>query len=271
LLGKILGQDPNILQPAPALSLDNAVVDARSELDSHLKVPDTDSYELQPEAPASASEIYHAALVNGSTLDHILAAFETEEDVSEAEGSCVDMSPNSASRPTVDQQERDAESDKHQYEATGIQATPEKTTTSEEAEESTDSQPVVTGKENIQQQRKVSTRDVEAEQRGAFANDEDAHMGQAPSCTEHVSFETGGRQKRESSANFRRCPTFVRRHAQTHIPRGSVSGERHSLAVLHDRATMSSPVLGLSSPTKRARSQRKVMVYQDTQKAMVPG
>ncbi len=276
LLGKILGEDPGILQSAPALSLDNAVVDVQSELDSQQQVPDTHSNEPQPEVSASASEVYHAALVNGTTLDDILAAFEAEEDVSEAEGSYMDVSSNSASKPIVDQQERDVELDTHQYEEVSIQAIPEKKIAPEEAEESTVSQPVATGKENFQQQRKIPTKDVEAAHRGVFANDEDAHMGQAPSCyrtscTDHVNFDTGGRQKRESSANFKRCPTFVRRHAQTHIPRGSVSSERHSLAVLHDRAMMSSPALGLSSPTKRARLQRKVVVYQDTEKAVMPG
>ncbi|OCT46116.1 FACT complex subunit pob3 [Cladophialophora carrionii] len=57
---------------------DNALIeDAKDE--RSVRDPSPDPTDTQVAAPASASQIYHAALLNSRTLDEILAAFEADE------------------------------------------------------------------------------------------------------------------------------------------------------------------------------------------------
>jgi hypothetical protein len=55
-----------------------------------------------------------------------------------------------------------------------------------------------------------------------------------------------------------RCPTFLRRQAQSLLPRRSISAGKQSLALLKERGAMSTPMLPSSAPTRhRARLQRR--------------
>jgi hypothetical protein len=66
------------------------------------------------------------------------------------------------------------------------------------------------------------------------------------------------RHRNVSLDTLNRCPTFVRRHAPSLIPK-ALTGQTSSLAMLNERGTMSTPVLSSSTPTKqRARLQRRI-------------
>ncbi|KIX03980.1 uncharacterized protein Z518_07533 [Rhinocladiella mackenziei CBS 650.93] len=273
-LGKIITEDPNTMQPS-SLPLSDAApdsaIDVQSEHDGPLRLCNPDSPDSQLDVPASTSQIYHAALLNGSTLDNILAAFETDRTLAAPRREPV---PSHQSPVPVSNNEREAMLDLcrgHHRRSSSIQTTPERMLMPPKATENSASCPARISKEHIQKEPKTPIQKSNEPQVKVRLNDEGedpairSSAGSSASC--HGRHASGGpsRDKCVNSTTLKRCPTFVRRQTQSRL---QTRPDRQSLAVLEERGAMTSPALGLGSPTKHARLRRKVKVYQDTGKAL---
>lgn len=274
-LGKIIGEDPNVLQPTQVPRLvdpPDSAIDVQSERHNSLKVFDTDSTDSPIEAPASASQIYHAALLNGNTLDDILAAFEAEEHKAVFRSEHILLHPNPKSPVSDDQQACLSQHEAHRYYNTSIQATPERMLTRQKIIESPVCCPEEADSINSQNQPKTPPKKASNSQvHVGFGRENEVQRLQtnpalSPSCLEHRVADVQASDKGVCSSPPKRCATFVHRHNQTRMGSRSLSSDKHSLGALQDRGTMSTPALGFGSPTKRAKLQRKVKVYQEAER-----
>ncbi|EXJ91199.1 hypothetical protein A1O1_04308 [Capronia coronata CBS 617.96] len=272
--GKGVGEDRNALQPDPALLLDppGSAIDVQCEHECDSKIFDSNCVDPQPESSASASEIYHAALHNGSTLDDILAAFERSKKAGAARTDRFVIGQDLVA--VTEREDADPRSPPNQppergYRTSSIQTTPERMlsgdepvilhdcSTREDINDDMDAAtPPIPVNKTEQSQKKV---ELELERTQSNENNVATPTSHA---WHHTSAEQSG-EKRVKSTARKRCPTFVRRQTQAACPEKHVSGEKRSLTVLQERATRSSPTLAIDSPTKRARLQRKVRVYED--------
>lgn len=288
-LGKAITEEPHVLlhpSPIPILhAAPDSAIDVQSEYGGSVKNFENDSTDSSLEAPASASQIYHAALLNGSTLDDILAAFEADHKAKAIAKDALNIcrTPKQSSHP---EHEASAEKKKgHRYQSSSLQATPERMLWPRKTiEPSSPCRPVQTATEDIKEQRpQTPVRDVEKPrlkvmveaggENQVVSEVSKGGLGSPISCCEPKDPETQSQEKRpalatsKSTTTLRRCPTFVRRHTQPQtrrpVPRRTTSADKSSLTVLQDRGTMSTPALPLGSPTKRARLQRKIRVYPD--------
>jgi hypothetical protein len=278
-LGKIIGEDPNVLQPSHAQLLDDppdSAIDVQSERTNSPKVleTETESIDAPLQAPASASQIYHAALINGSTLDDILAAFEAEENraVSEFEPPDVHQSLGPGPAQSPQQQSPSNQYKGHRHQFSSIQTTPERMLMAPKNTEGPTDEPVQTGRDESPRRLQSPRKDEPRVTVIVHGENHDPVLECSPKSSALCSIQQPAarqdRDNRASTADLKRCPTFVRRQTQAHVSKRSSSGDRHSLGVLHDRGTVSSPALVLGSPTKRARLQRRVKVYQDPDKTV---
>lgn len=260
-LGRVIGEDPNSLQPTPPSLLNigpDSAIDVQSVDESPPKVVGNESTDSSAKAPASASQIYHAALLNGNTLDDILAAFETNTPASSirAEQIIVTQSP-----PTSRDNEEGLTGPfkRHHYRDSSIRSKTQESTFAQMLNST-----VICSPESSQDscESQVKGR-MESPCTSPIARSQ-AHS--APSPHGYDLFKEQVEQKRTASTEVRQCPTYMRRHNHSATPKRPLSEDRKSLALLQETGTMSSPTLSLSSPTKRARLQRRVKVYRDKER-----
>ncbi len=273
-LGKMIGEDPNALQPTPVPLLEDApgsAIDVQSKDADDLKDADTESTDSQLEVPASASQIYHAALVNGNTLDDILAAFEADEKIVAARNEHLIVHKRPAMPDQVIEQPVLPEPCKrHRYRSSSIQTTPERMLSTPKINENPPEPPLECEKDDATKEPRTPLRNTRDSlvrvmvDSGGENQITRSSPGSSVSCAAHDVSAAQGRDKRATSVALKRCPTFARRHNPPRPSGRSLSGEKRSLMALQERGTMSSPALPLGSPTKRARLQRKVKVFQDT-------
>ncbi|KAI1625431.1 hypothetical protein EDD37DRAFT_629554 [Exophiala viscosa] len=278
-LAKLIGEDPNALRQAPPQIplLDDApdsAIDVQSERCASPKIFPDDSIDLQDEASERASQVYHAALLNGNTLDDILAAFEAEEIASRMKTIRL-ACPESPSPPQDrDQQDGSIEHKGYHHHSSSIQIAPEKMLMQQKCAEDRVSQLAQTHEENLEEQSQTPDKEIGSRAITVVIGQENDIPTQPKSFHD---LTTGSddqnddqeKNKRESLTDLKRCPTFVRRHNPSRISKSSLGGDRHSLAVLQERDTRSSPALGPGSPTKRAGMQRRLKVYQDRERSIV--
>lgn len=273
-LAKLIGEDPNALRPAQMPLLDetpddapDSAIDVQSERCASPKMFHDDPNDLNTEGPGSASQIYHTALLNGNTLDDILAAFEAEEIASRLK--TVRLARPESPIPHQDQehQEMSTEHKGHHHHNSSIQITPERMLMQQKDGQDNICQ-AQTNEETLQQQSQTPAQQTEDRATVVATGQENMRqnvLNYPATCSDRHDADQEN-DKRASLTDLKRCPTFVRRHNQSRVSKGSISGDRHSLAVLHERDAMSSPAVGLGSPTKRAKVQRRVKVYQDLER-----
>ncbi|KAK5034724.1 hypothetical protein LTR13_006380 [Exophiala sideris] len=250
-LAKLISEDPNALRQAPP------------------QLP------LLDDAPDSAIDVYHAALLNGNTLDDILAAFEAEEIASRIKviRSACPESPTSSQEQK--QQDGSNEHKGHHHHNSSIQITPEKMLMQQKDAENCAFQLTQTNEENLEERSQMADNEIgrraittvvdqENERQTMPKSFHDLTTGSDDHNADHE------KDKRASLTDLKRCPTFVRRQNQSRISRSSIGGDRHSLAVLQERDTKPSPASGPGSPTKRAGMQRRLKVYQDMERTVMP-
>lgn len=268
-LGQAIGEDPNTLQPSrPSLLMSgpDSAIDVQSVQETTPKPSCSESTETTIEAPASASQIYHAALLNGNTLDNILAAFETGSPVSSVrtEHAIIEQS----SDPNRDNDERlTGPFIRHRYRNSSARSKTQEVAVSKAADNSMTSSVETC---HIIQHRPQTPCQNSCEGREGASAETPCNRGSAQSQTHRVSPQQKHDFSKEKSGNQQtnspeagHCATFTRRHSHSPMCKRPLSGERRSFAVLQEQGTMSSPALSSNSPTKRARLQRRVKVYKE--------
>lgn len=280
-LGKLIGEDPNVLQPesGPLLDAPDSAIDVQSEHEKDSKVFENDFSDSRRESMASASQIYNTALLNGSTLDDILAAFERNKQTASARTAHALICQNPldpTKRRASGQQTLSDKSDDQRSCTSSIQTTPERMLLPRKDAESSRCSPA---KENAaEMEEELQTPINEARGTPKEINVEDRHehdaIGSRPRSSTSHHTHTGSTRQTEgrslSTTTLKRCPTFIRRQTQGRLSERPASGDKRSLAVLQERATRSTPTLAGASPTKRARLQRRVKVYQESAKSPDP-
>ena len=223
----------------------------------------------QIEAPASASQLYHATLIDNSTLDNILAAFEADEGTG---GIVVDRIlirhgvRDHLRLDVTDQQKRLRYRNPSTRNISGGADLPRQTygnppgSDAQPSPHPRTSEPETPSPETAR--TLVRTQADCNDNLRRNENSPDSNM----TC-EHGTPNIQSPERHLSLHTLNRCPKFVRRHAQSLLPRRSVSGDKQPLAVLKQKGAKSSPELPSSTPTKpRARLQRRVAPKQSQAK-----
>lgn len=211
----------------------------------------------QLEAPASASQIYHAALLNGSTLDDILAAFEGDQGDRGVVFDRIVIRRGPKAYLSTDQLEAMDRYKQQRYRSLSINSTNgvavHPGTIPAAPTQVTEPQPsdTATGKAigaRVRVQADCTPADHEE-------SSPDFH---SPCHHHHRPSDCHSPSRNVSSDTVKHCPTFVRRHTQSLLPKRSMSADKTSLSMLRERGAMSTPTLPSSTPTKRAKLQRRV-------------
>ncbi|KIW94795.1 uncharacterized protein Z519_04772 [Cladophialophora bantiana CBS 173.52] len=268
-LGKMIGEDPNSLQPnlfpQPDPTTGSGIDDQNKDEDS-AGDQSAESTGSPLKAPASASQIYHAALLSGSTLDDMLAAFETDGDSRTVGFNRVVIRRDPKACLSVEQLDAMSQWKRQRYRTSSVRSTSEAVLGAGKAGESFPSRVIHSGPRDCQQpkmpDRQASVRRVQLQGEPQADNPLPKNNPGSPTSTRtcHPP-ETPQPDGHVNSSALDRCPTFVRRHAQSRLPRRSVTGDKRALAMLKERGAMSTPVLPVSPPTlppKRLRLQRRV-------------
>lgn len=253
-LGKAIGEDPNTIQPTPqpllGLGPDSAI-DVESLHDESVKPCATDSTESL-DAPASASEIYHAALLNGDTLDDILAAFEDHAPTLPQPTDQIEAQES----PVCTRNEDDCLTGpfrRRSYRRSSTQITPERVPDN-------DLRTPATAIKDAEQHMTLAAKTPLERPTPNWPCEEDKPPAVSCVPSNHSQEEACGQP-------IKHCPTFERRHhLYSNGSKRPLSVDRHPLGYLHDRGMLSTPALATTSPTKRARLQRRVKVFNDADK-----
>ena len=270
---KMIGEDPNTLPPTPVPLLD-AIPDntMTEEIKDTGRVRDheTDCTESQDEAPASATQLYHAALVSSSTLDNVLAAFEADEGDS---GIIIDrflIRRNAKVFSSGDQLNATDRYKQRRYRSHSIHSLTERVDALSKLDEDSPGSPAQPSPQT--NPGRPGTPDQKANAGRTLLQPEgDKNDEQSESSPDsHVLRDNRltvvrSPDRHVSLGTLNRCPTFIRRQAQSLLPIRPVSKDKTSLAMLKERGAMSTPQLSSPTPSKRARLQRRIRPQQDTQ------
>ncbi|KAL2392290.1 hypothetical protein ABEF95_010563 [Exophiala dermatitidis] len=280
-LGKILEQNPSDRPSRPTAVADtpDSAIDPQSQQGQESTVFDGGPGDSRCEESANASQIYHAALLNGSTLDDILAALEKNKATRQVQAQHITTHPgegdNLESRTDDREMLREQVEARH-YRASSIQKTPERMLVPKDGCERSPCSVREEFNTGSRQELQTPENEAPSAQKVVAAGLENSSLASwtkslpAASQSRVQVPQRQNQRKRVSSVATKRCPTFMRRQNQGDLPARSTSTDKGSLAPLHGRTAKSSPALSLTSPTKRSKLQRKVMVYQDQQHMMDP-
>ncbi|OAG45480.1 hypothetical protein AYO21_00115 [Fonsecaea monophora] len=275
--GRMIGDDPNTLPPGP-FPLPNPARGGDSGDQSNDEESMRDgvigSIDSALEAPASASQVYHAALLSNGTLDEILAAFEVDKDnpamgydgvvIRRGRNACLAARSHHALIHCQGQP----------YRTLSLQSSPEEVHTAERAHAPSRSRDVNPCPRGIQLPKtperllNVCGKQAQSELQRDDQLPKDSPESHVAACTRDFP-EVRQADEDVDFAALDRCPTFVRRHAQSRLPRRLVTGDKQALAMLKDRGAVSTPELVVSppTPTKRGRLQRRVRPRKNVVKA----
>ena len=250
-LGLVLDQNPNILcmnrnilrgAPTPDDEDDQTVSIVGSEGSVGLK----DGFEL--EAPATASQVYHAAILNGNTLDDLLAVFK----VSEGPASVIETPrDNDHARPV-----------QHclRYRKSSIQTTPDSIMTPRKA-----SKLPVQIDVPVVDERSYGQL-VKAAPAESHPHDEDltASSAQLPSPNTSTCCQPGDTNQiavcENTSPDHAQCPTFVRRQAKSRLPQRAKLDAKQQQTKTDSRIESAKGDVNADSPSKRNKLQRRPRV-----------
>ncbi|KIX97623.1 uncharacterized protein Z520_06401 [Fonsecaea multimorphosa CBS 102226] len=267
-LARMIGEDPNALQsgPFPQPNADTIRdVDDRSKDEGSVEDQGTGSSNSTLEAPVSASQIYHAALLSNSTLDDLLAAFEADRDNQAMGGSRVRIGHGRNAYLSAVPRDAAGQIKPQQYRSLSIRSTPEAVLAAGKADEPFRSRDIQSSPQDFQPPKSPDKRanaclvqDQGEVQEGHESpkNSPELHTSIYTRYLPEVQQPDGGLD----ALALDRCPTFVRRQAQSRLPRRSESKDKQALAMLKARGAVSTPELTASppTPTKRVRLQRRV-------------
>ncbi|KAH0842266.1 hypothetical protein FOPE_07602 [Fonsecaea pedrosoi] len=273
----MIGDDPNTLPPGP-FPLPNPARGGDSGDQSNDEESMRDgvigSIDSALEAPASASQVYHAALLSNGTLDEILAAFEVDKDnpamgydgvvIRRGRNACLAARSHHALIHCQGQP----------YRTLSLQSSPEEVHTAERAHAPSRSRDVNPCPRGIQLPKtperllNVCGKQAQSELQRDDQLPKDSPESHVAACTRDFP-EVRQADEDVDFAALDRCPTFVRRHAQSRLPRRLVTGDKQALAMLKDRGAVSTPELVVSppTPTKCGRLQRRVRPRKNVVKA----
>ena len=259
-LSKAIEEHPHLLKPAtsnagPRNDHNNMQITRLPA--RHESVCSSSSEELV-EGPATASQVYHAALVNGSTLDDILAAFESADSCC---GSHIDVSETRQGTSNV----RDGRT----HDLSSIQSTPQRMMSTRHApntlvQEVAPNIGFYLDAETLKQHLGPSISPQKAEpsstQLGRVEMSDSVSRKSSCSGTTAQVDETQDVAEKRKPTGVHRCPTFVRRQTQSRLPRRSWPEEqfKHTYYAQNVEGRASAVSLLTGSPVKRGRLQRRV-------------
>lgn len=235
-LGRAMDDGPNMLYLRKTLTSSRyPPIDDDQQTVSIVGSEETgrDGYEVA--APATASQVYHAAIVNGTTLDDLLAVFEVSDGAPTINGSLGAGNVDTASHYV-------------RYRNSSIQTTPDALATPRKASVSLRDDNTAEDR-NYGQLVKVTGEESANREGGscppvAHCCSISENVQRAQSCEDALPHHLG-------------CPTFARRQAQSRLPRKSQPKDVHARNELQKGAAPATMVSSEDSPSKRNRLQRR--------------
>ena len=241
-LGRILDQNPSLLRARSRPTARENIHKDRAATISTIGSGHEDAEEVQ--APATASQVYHAAILNGNTLDNLLADFETSDSTLADE--------NGPQRDASDQK-------RSKYRNSSIQTTPDHLMSPRKVSSTAgaDVQNIASVFEARPYGRIIKLSDSPA----TASNETDEHDDQPSPARSGRSVPVTDDEHPEhcnkSSPDLRACPTFVRRHGQSRLPRRPAQKERVVQHAVSAEPVLSTAAVDSGSPMKRNRLQRR--------------
>ena len=212
------------------------------------------------EGPATASEVYHAALLEDQTLDNVLAVLEASDEVTVT----GDNSRSSSRRSTQSCQKCD------RYRNSSIQTTPESMLTPRKASTtlSTDTRNIsdVIG-ERICPQSSSSTiaapddaaPPLEEHPRDTPQSDPVSACNDAPFMSENEPIRSR-QDESPASPQLKGCPSFMRKQTRSKLPRRPYQSDMLQPVAAESEGQISTTSVDPTTPTKRNKLHRKSRV-----------
>ena len=205
-------------------------------------------HDFEAEAPATASQVYHAAILNGATLDNLLAVFEVSDDQD---------TPNLTVRAEGDPR---PEPKRTPYRDFSIQTTPDSAMTPR------NSSKILREPDQDECTGIVEGTDgplIKAVANGSQPEQENGSPDQlspvASDCCQAGGDITQGEVCENTSPGHAECPTFARRQARSRLPQRSKSEAKQRQA--RDAKAVSANVnVNAESPSRRNKLQRRPRV-----------
>lgn len=206
--------------------------------------------------PATASQVYHAALLNGTTLDNLLDSFESSNETA----AVVERNPSPVGHETRACYKCDQSSN------SSIQSTPERMIAHPSGSPPFDnrmrniSSVLSCGNESSNPQVRDTTEDPAITHPSTPITNSPRSICITPS--NEVSFCSESNLARNyddhatTSPQLKGCPTFLRRQTQSKLPRRSEHATKPSLPVMRSAESLSS-VYTDKTPRTRNKLQRK--------------
>ena len=245
-LGSVLDQHPETLlysRPAVANDDDQTVSIMESEGSGEQK------HDIEAEAPATASQVYHAAILNSTTLDNLLAVFEVSDDQG-----CV----NQTSTEQIDPQ---PEPERTRCGQSSIQTTPDSAMTPRNsskilrAANEDDSSGIV--ERTYGHLVKAIANDSQPKQENGSPDLLSSPV--ASDCCRAGGDVIPGAVCENTSPEHVECPTFARRHAKSRSPQRANS-EAKQRPPIDMKAVSAAVNANADSPSRRNKLQRRPRV-----------
>ncbi|OQU95909.1 hypothetical protein CLAIMM_02065 [Cladophialophora immunda] len=273
-LGRMIGEVPNALPPCPFPQLMNrgtaSDIEGPGKGDGTVGDQGTESTDSALEAPASASQIYHAALLSSSTLDELLAAFEADRDNRVMGSDHLVIRRGRDAWLSAGSLDVTGRRGRQQYRTLSVRSTPEAVLAAGKAHESLCGRGAHSCPREFQLQKTPDRRANACQTQFQSDNQSPKNSPELHTspCTRDLP-EARQPDGELDAGGLDRCPTFVRRHAQSRLPKRSMTGDKQAFAMLKERGAVSTPELPVSppTPTKRVRLQRRVRPRKDIVKA----
>jgi hypothetical protein len=193
----------------------------------------SNGYELL--APATASQVYHAAIVNGTTLDDLLAVFEVTD-------------TPTAIRPKHSTDDLEKPSNYPRYRNSSIQTTPDSLTVPRKAS-------------SVLQDEKM-VHDGNYGQLVKVMGEATTRVPQASNsyCCSISGNVENERPCENTSPHHSQCPTFARRQAQSRLPKKSQGAGVLSQSEIQKRDSSGPFISSFNLPPKRNKLRRPRVV-----------
>lgn len=245
-LGYVLDQHPETLRysrPSVANDDNQTVSIIESEGSGEQK------HDFEAEAPATASQVYHAAILNGATLDNLLAVFEVSDD------------QDILSQTIRAEGDPRPEPERTRYRNSSIQTTPDS------AMMPRDSSKIL--REPNQDESSGIVERTYGHLVKATANDSQPEQGNgspdllsspgSSDCCQAGGDVTQGGVYENMSPEHAECPTFARRQAKSRLPQRAKS-EAKQRQPTDVKAVSANVNANADSPSRRNKLQRRPRV-----------
>ena len=248
--GYVLDQHPDMLRYGrPFFAEHNMHDDDQTVSMVESEAPDEFEDGSEVEAPATASQFYHAAIMNGGTLDNLLAGFEVPEQ------------QRSLDQTSGEEGDHQAELARSPYRNGSIQRTPSSAMTPRNSSkilqepnqgessamvERTYGHLVKAIANDSQPKQDTGSPDLLSSTAGSNCCQSGGEVGQGAVCE-------------NMSADHTECPTFARRQAKSRLPQRIKSEARQRIST-DMRAVSANVNVNADSPSRRNKLQRRPRV-----------